>query len=114
MSSQKSKVSQDNQTLRIVQQYRDKSSMIYELEGGGAELDVRISPRQASTDSGEWRIEARPGRAADATCVAEWAPTRREALLEVARKWQSSEATSGLPSFDWEAVAGVLTKVRAL
>ncbi len=108
------KVPKDDKALRIVQQYRDKSSMIYELEGGGAELDVRISPRQSSDDSGEWRIEARPGRALDATCVAEWAATRREALLEVARKWQSSEAASGLPAFDWEAVAGVLTKVRAL
>ncbi len=114
MSSTKSNLAKDHLALRVVTQYREKTSMIYELMCGDAELDVRISPRQSSEDHGDWRIEARPGRASGAACVAGWASTRREALLEVGRKWASAEAPIGLPSFDWEAVARVLTAVSAL
>lgn len=95
-------------------QHRDRDSMIYELSCNGAELDLRFTPREETNDPGEWRVEARLGRADDAACVTEWAATRAEALRAVGVKWVSSAATHRLPTFDWEAVAAALTAVRAL
>ncbi len=114
VSSHNSKQTKSKTALRIVTQYRDKASMIYELKCGDADLAVRITPRQNSEDSGEWRIEARHDRSSETNFVGKWAATRREALDEVGRNWVSTEAETGRPSFDWEAVARVLTEVRAL
>jgi len=109
-----SRAKKDNTALRIVTQYRDKSSMVYELRCGDAELNLRISAHQTDDDEEQWQIEARTSRADGAACLAGSASTRREALLEISRKWALGEATNDFPSFDWEAVARVLTAVRAL
>jgi hypothetical protein len=114
MSSRASGTAKDANSLRIVLQHRDHSSMIYELSCNGAELDLRFTPRAGTNDPGEWRIEARPGREAGVACVTEWAATRAEALRAVGLSWVSSAATHRLPRFDWEAVAAALTAVRAL
>jgi hypothetical protein len=88
--------------------------MTYELECKGAELCLRISPRETPEDGGEWRVEARPGRADDAKVVAEWGATRSDALREVGRVWSTQAVDGALPTFDWDAVARALTSVRAL
>ncbi|MCA9593318.1 MAG: hypothetical protein KC776_08400 [Myxococcales bacterium] len=107
--SPKSPTALSSTKLRIVAQYRDKATMVYELEADGSALDVRISPRNAVSDAGDWKIEARPGRTHVAG-ITRWARTRREALIEVGRRW----AADGLPAFDWAAVEGALATVRAL
>jgi hypothetical protein len=112
---QKSKSDKDNSgLLHIVTQHREKSSMVYEMEGGGALLDIRISARSTSADGGEWYVEARSGHGSDGECIAEWAMTREAALRAVGVKWRLSAAAARLPTFDWDAVARVLTAVRAL
>ena len=45
-----SRAKKDNTALRIVTQYRDKSSMVYELRCGDAELNLRISAHQTDDD----------------------------------------------------------------
>ncbi len=101
-------------TLHIATQYRSALGMTYELECRGAQLDLQVSQRKAPDDAGEWRVEARPGRAVDAARITEWGATRRDALSEVARSWTSQASALGLPAFDWEAVARVLSAVRAI
>jgi hypothetical protein len=114
LSSRSTKNATSDRSLRIVTQYRSGASMEYELECDGVELCLRISPRATSADSGDWRVEARAGRAGDAACIAEWGATRGEALREVGRAWGLETVTKALPPFDWEAVARALTAVRAL
>jgi hypothetical protein len=100
--------------LRITNQYRSRHGMMYELECEGAKLDLHVSPRASADDAGEWRVEARQGHAEDAATVAEWAPTRSQALQQVGQAWASQSLERGLPRFDWDLVAKALNVVRAL
>ncbi len=104
----------DADALRLVMQYREKNGMAYELECRGTQLSVRIAPRESAADPSDWLIEARVGRTSESACVAGWAETRRGALREVAQRWDARKEADGLPSFDWEAVATALQKVRAV
>jgi len=102
-------------TLKIINQFRDKGGMGYDLKCEGARLSLLVAPSRTIGDAGEWRVEARAGRTAKgAHVVTEWGHTRSEALQAVGHAWASKELTHNLPMFDWEAVAEVLTEVRAL
>lgn len=102
-------------TLKIINQFRDNRGMGIDLKCEGALLSLLVAPRRQGDDAGEWRVEARAGRAArGAHVVTEWGHTRSEALQAVGRTWASKELTHNLPMFDWEAIAEVLTEVRAL
>ena len=101
--------------LRITNQFRSKGGMAYDLKCEGVRLTLLVSAKTGSDDPGEWRVEARGGRAAeDAVTIVQWGATRVEALQAVAKQWGDELATDGLRVFDWEAVAQVLTSVRAL
>ncbi len=114
--SEKSERSEAKTTaLRITNQFRSKGGMAYDLKCEGVRLTLHISPKTGSDDPGEWRVEARGGRATEeAVTIMEWGATRTEALQAVAKSWAGELATDGLRVFDWEAIAAVLTSVRAL
>jgi hypothetical protein len=98
-------------TLRIVTQYRARRGMVYELESEGATLNVHVAPRATPVDAGEWAVEARNSRAADAVAIVAWGATRTDALAAVGRDWQLNDT---LHPFDWNAVRTLLTTVGAL
>lgn len=100
--------------LHIATQYRGKTGMVYELECAGALLDLHVSPRQTSADSGDWHVEARNGHAVDAVAIGRWGSTRAEALHDVGQAWRSTAPALGLSDFDWTAVEKVLSAVNAL
>jgi hypothetical protein len=100
--------------LQITNQFRDRRGMVYDLKCEGARLTVQVTPRVSSADPGEWHVEARTAHTPESLVIAEWGPTRADALREVGRAWVREAPSHGLPTFDWEAVAQVLTAVRAL
>lgn len=107
-----SKKNGDAGALRIVTQYRAKRAMVYELQHDGAELELQVS--QADGEAGLWCVQARPGREQDAICIAESAPSRGQALQEVARRWIAESESRPLPKFDWDAISRLLAEVHAL
>jgi len=100
--------------LRITGQFRLKAGMRYDLRCDGAKLTVVVSPRMNDNDESEWRVDASTQSTDDGALFSRWAPTRREALNEIGREWSAEGAERGLPMFDWEAVATVLSAVRAV
>ncbi len=102
-------------SLKITNQCRVKGGMAYGLKCEGVHLTLVVTPRKTEADLGEWHVEARAGRARDDEVVAaEWGPTRIEALRAVGRAWTASVPSHGLTMFDWEAVARVLSEVKAV
>lgn len=101
--------------LKITNQFRAKGGMTYDLKCKGARLTLVVTPRTTEGDSGEWRVEARVARPLeDPIAVAEWGPTRIEALRAVGRAWSATPEAQGFGMFDWEAIAQALISVRAL
>ena len=105
---------QSRETLAITMQYHAGRGTIYELEGHGDKLSVRVSPRETETDAGDWRIEAAAVHGPADVTIVEWGPTRAETLMEVGSTWRSQGPSLGLPSFDWNEVARLLTVVSAI
>jgi hypothetical protein len=104
----------EKDSLRITDQFRGRRGFVYDFRCQGSRLTLCIVPRASPDDSDEWCIEARSSHAPGAVVVAEWGPTRVDALRAVGRTWVSQAPEQGLPSFDWDAVATALTQVRAL
>ena len=105
----------DPDALRITSQYvvRQDGSMVYELRAGTSKL-VLASSANRSTDSQEWRFEAKTPQLPDVAVMGEWAATRALALQGVAALWKLRELESGLPGFDWDNVATVLADVKGV
>ncbi len=103
--------------LRIVNQFRSKRGMAYDLKCEGVRLALHMTPRASADDPAEWCVEARgnrAGTAADAALVVEWGNTRGDALRAIGVAWSNAIATKELRVFDWDAVAKVLDSVKAL
>ena len=101
--------------LKITNQFRSKGGMAYDLKCEGVRLTLLVSAKTTLDDPGEWRVEARGARTSeDAAVVIQWGATRIEALRAVAASWAEALQTTGMRVFDWDAVAQVLTSVRAL
>ncbi len=105
----------DEDALRITQQFRSGEAMVYDLRSRVGRLTLRVSGRGGGEGPAtEWRIEASASSSPDAVVVAEWAPTRAEALSAVGRSWSEKRLASNLPVFDWESVARAMSAVRAI
>ncbi len=104
----------DKDGLRITDQFRGKGGMTYDFRGGGERLTLCFAPRTNSEDAGEWRAEARSGKATEVAVVAEWGSTRADALRAVGASWEANTDVAKFPRFDWEHVERALTAVRAL
>ena len=105
----------DEDAIKITQQFRSGDAMVYDLRSRTARLTLRVSGRGG--DEGpptEWRIEASTSSSPDSVVVAEWAPTRAEALRAVGRTWGERRLAGNLPVFDWESVARAMSAVRAI
>jgi len=97
--------------VRIAMQFRERANMTYELDCAGLSVTLRMFP---TADEKQWRVEALPTKAADGIVVAAVAPTRGEALVEVASQWCAYNAVNELPLVDWKAVVTALKSVRAV
>jgi hypothetical protein len=106
----------DEKAIRITQQFRSGEAMVYDFRSAATRLTVRVSGR-GSEEAGppsEWRIEARTSTSPDAVVVAEWGPTRADALRAVGRSWTAKCVAQHLPAIDWESVALAMSAVRAI
>ena len=105
----------DEDALRITQQFRSGDTMVYDLRSRAGRLTLRVSGRGgADGPPTEWRIEASTSSSPDGVLVAEWAPTRADALRAVGRSWSQKRIAGNLPVFDWESVARAMSAVRAI
>jgi hypothetical protein len=101
-------------SIRITNQFRSRSGFVYDFTCDGARLTLSITPRENSSDEGEWRIEARTSHLAESLVIASWAATRLDALRDVGRAWDEQAKERGLPLFAWPSVEKALQDVRAL
>jgi hypothetical protein len=107
---------EDEPAIRLTQQFRLRGSMVYDFRGATGRLTLRVSGRggdEAGPPS-EWCIEACTSSSPESVVVAEWAPTRAEALRVVGRSWAEKRIAQNLPEIDWDSVAQAMSAVRAL
>ena len=105
----------DEDALRITAQFRSGEAMVYDLRSKAGRLTLRVSGRGGDEGSPtEWRIEASTSTSPEAVVVAEWGPTRAEALRAVGRSWGEKRIAGNLPVFDWQSVALAMSAVRAI
>ena len=99
-------------TVKIVQQFRERANMTYDLDCSGMPLTLRIFP----TDEERWRIEASSAQAADAVAISAVGASRRDALGAVLRAWNERAASSsscGRP-IDGEGLLLAMSDVKAI
>ncbi len=103
-----------SERLAITTQFRSHHAMVYEFEGFGAKLSIRISERESDEDEDDWCVQAGAEHGPTVGTIIAWGPTRGDALEKVALEWNQEAGTLGLPRFDWDEVARLLTTVAAL
>ncbi len=96
-------------TVRIVQQFRERANMTYDLDCAGMPLTIRMFP----IEDDEWRVEARSTDAPGAVVVVASAATRRDALGAVLRQW-NERPSSSLGSIDADGLLRALSDVKAI
>lgn len=97
-------------TVIVLQQFRERTNMAYDLDCQGLPLVIRMFPQ----DNERWRIEARANDAADASVVTASAPTRAAALAEIIRAWNEQATTTDGRSLDGAALTRALQNIRAI
>jgi hypothetical protein len=112
-------------SVRIMTQFRDGNSMVYDFSCAAERLIVEIAPSDTGvgafraaahtrTVAAHTRTVAAHARAAAEPTVAEAGATRGEALRAVGRAWASKNGAFGFPPIDWELVSQALVAVRAI
>src|SRR5580700_1571218 len=105
-------------SVRIMTQFRDGRSMVYDFSCDAERLIVEIAPSETSigafTAAARTRAAGPHTRAAVEPSLAEAGPTRGEALRAVGRAWASKNGALGFPTIDWELVSQALVAVRAI
>lgn len=96
--------------VKIMQQFRERLNMAYDLDCNGVPLTLRIFPHERD----RWRVEARPTDAANAVVVSGSGATRRDALADVVRAWNEGAMASRLVPLDGEGVLTAMRDVRAV
>jgi RNA recognition motif-containing protein len=96
---------------RVTVQFREAANMTYELDCSGVRLVLRIF---FPTTGEQWRIVARAGSTEHAPSTSSSAPSRLEALRNLASACQEGEAAAAFGSIDWKAVEKAMTQVRAV
>ena len=92
--------------VKVVQQFRERDNMTYDLDCAGLPLTVRIFPIEGD----QWRVEARSKDAADAVVKIASAATRREAVDAAVRDWNTSVVTD----VDTDALLRAMSDVKAI
>lgn len=99
--------------ISIVQQYRERANMTYELNCAGQPLILRIF-FPPSDDPGAWRIDARTSDSPQAPAISAIAKSRPLAFSEVVAAWEESAESGRIPKLDWAAVKAAMNTVRAI
>jgi hypothetical protein len=99
---------------RITNQFRKRTTMVYDLTCDGVRLTIEVTPRDSSEGPGEWTVQAHANQAPDKPTVDGSGATRGDALSAAARSWAAKQATHGFPTLDWEAITQALLAVRAI
>lgn len=96
--------------VKIVQQFRERGNMAYDLDCAGLPLTLRMS----STEDDRWRVDARSTEATDAIMATGTASTKVEALAAAVREWNAAAAATSGRTLDGEALATAMRGVRAI
>jgi hypothetical protein len=107
---------EDEHAIRLTQQFRSGESMVYDFRGSAGRITMRVSGRggDEAGPPAEWCIEVGTSSSPESVVVAEWAPTRAEALRAVGRSWGEKRMAHNLPTIDWDSVAKAMSAVRAI
>jgi RNA recognition motif-containing protein len=97
-------------TVRIVQQFRERANMTYDLDCAGMPLTLRMFPIEGE----RWRVETRSTEAVNAVVVTASAATRRDALGAVLRQWNERASSSSPASIDAEGLLRAMSDVNAI
>lgn len=95
----------------VLQQFRERTNMAYDLDCAGLPLVIRMFPED---DGKQWRIEARANDDRDARIVIAVRPNRAEALAELIRTWNEQAAASDGRALNGDALTLALKNVRAI
>jgi RNA recognition motif-containing protein len=96
--------------VKIMQQFRERGTMVYDLDCAGSPLTLRIS----RDEDGAWNIEARSTEAADAIIATKSAASGVAALSDALRAWNVAAETTPRLQIDAEAVATAMRDVKAI
>jgi len=99
--------------ISIVQQYRERANMTYELNCAGQPLILRIF-FPPSDEPAAWRIDARTKDSEQPALVTAVAKSREAAFSEVAAAWEAASVSGGTPKIDWAAIKTAMSSVRAI
>jgi RNA recognition motif-containing protein len=94
--------------VKIVQQFRERGHMTYELDCSGMPLTIRVFPAAEE----DWRLEAQSSEAEGADVVTASAGTRREALGSILKQWNERPASAG--PIDSDALLRAMADVKAI
>lgn len=97
-------------SVKIVLQFRDRTSMTYDLDCAGTPLTLIMSVDPPETV----RIEARSARDTDGVVGVGHGPTRREALVEALRAWNAASSAASGGIVDADAIAHAMLDVKAI
>ena len=97
---------------KIIVQYRAKAAKVYELQGNGAVVAVRISQEEGAAVTCGWHVDAQPDCTRGISVVEGRGKTAADALSEVANAWKAHFPP--LTIFDWEGIARELHVVHAI
>ncbi|MBS2013259.1 MAG: RNA-binding protein [Deltaproteobacteria bacterium] len=92
--------------VKVVQQFRERGNMTYELDCAGRPLTMRIYP----ADDERWRVEARAKDTDDAVVMTASGASRREAVEAVMRDWNGT----AIAAVDTDALLRAMTEIRAI
>lgn len=99
--------------LSIVQQYRERGNMTYELDCAGQPLILRMF--FPSTDEPlAFRLDARSSDSVQAVALTAVAKSKELALNDIALAWDAAAVSGGRPKLDWAAIKVALQSVRAV
>ncbi|WP_169928580.1 RNA recognition motif domain-containing protein [Labilithrix luteola] len=96
--------------VRVVQQFRERANMTYELECSGTAVTFRLFPIEGD----RWRFEARTTDAANPVVVTGAGRTRSEALDAVVREWNVRAASSGVRPLDGTGLTRAMAGIKAV
>jgi len=92
--------------VKVVQQFRERGNMTYDLDCSGRPLTIRLFP----TEDDQWRAEARSKDADDAVVKIASAASRREAVEAAVRDWNTSASSA----VDVDALLRAMSEVKAI
>ncbi len=106
---------EDLKKVKLVDQVWTTRGRTFHVACGEARLTIVFESRkEVNTEQWHAELRARIGSSEDFFSTKKDGPNQREALRACTRAWQEEAASRDLFGFDWEAIEGLLTAVRAL